>query len=147
MKILHIGDTAGVPVALRGIDRKRGNKSDVIRTTPHPFNYKTDFYLQIDGKNAHSIKNVAKLFLKCLKYDRIHSHKRPIQCGLDLLILKYVFKKQIYIHYHGSEIRFKSQPKIHKMVADKTFASTPDLLEYVPGGMAAKSGFIKFNPI
>lgn len=133
MKILHIGDTAGVPVALRDIDRKRGDQSDVIRTVPHPFNYKTDFYLRIDGKNTHSIKNVAKLFFKCLKYDRIHSHKRPIQCGLDLLILRYVFKKQIYVHYHGSEIRYKSQPKIHKIVADKTFVSTPDLLEFVPG--------------
>lgn len=132
MKILHIGDTAGVPTALRDIDRVRGNKSDVIRTMPHPFNYNTDFYLQIDGKNTHSIKNVIKLFFKCLRYDRIHSHKRPVQCGLDLFILKCVFRKQIYIHYHGSDIRFKEQPKIHKMVADKTFVSTPDLLKYVP---------------
>lgn len=132
MRILHVGDTAGVPTALRDIDRKRGFKSDVIRTMPHPFNYNTDFYLQIDGKNIHSITNVIKLFSRCLKYDRIHSHKRPVQCGLDLLVLKYLFNKQIYIHYHGSEIRYKKQPKIHKLVADKTFVSTPDLLKYVP---------------
>lgn len=132
MRILHVGDTAGVPTALRDIDRKRGFKSDVIRTMPHPFNYNTDFYLQIDGKNIHSITNVIKLFSRCLKYDRIHSHKRPVQCGLDLLVLKYLFNKQIYIHYHGSEIRYKKQPKIHKLVADKTYVSTPDLLRYVP---------------
>jgi hypothetical protein len=132
MKILHIGNTGGVSTTLRNIDRARGNKSTVINTYQHPFKYDIDDFISITGKNIPSVLNCIKLYTKTLFYDRIHYHTTPIVCGLDMLILKYLFRKEIYIHYHGTEIRDKKQPFVHKLVADRTFVATPDLLKDVP---------------
>lgn len=41
--------------------------------------------------------------------------------------------KQIVIHYHGTDIRGKKQPLIHKLVASETYVSTQDLMQWVPG--------------
>jgi len=132
MKILHIGNTGGVSTTLRNRDRSRGDASMVIITYKHPFKYDIDEFISITGKNLSSLLNCVKLYSKAIYYDRIHYHTTPVVSGLDMLVLKYLLRKKIYIHYHGTEIRGKKQPFIHKLIADRTFVSTPDLLKDVP---------------
>ena len=49
MKILHVGDTAGVPVVLREIDRKNGDVSDIVVTYGNKLNYPVDFKFLLQG--------------------------------------------------------------------------------------------------
>lgn len=130
MKILHIGDIAGAPTSFRDAERRNGHKSDVVRTYPHPFDYPVDYKLRINGKNLQSVKDMCKLLKLCLKYDRLHFHKKPTKTGFELVLMK-LLGKQIVIHYHGSDIRGKKQPLLHKIVASETYVSTMDLLEWV----------------
>jgi disulfide oxidoreductase YuzD len=131
MKILHVGDTAGMPVVLRGIDRKNGDESAIVVTCGNKLNYQVDFKFLLQGKNTGSIKNMLKYLCLGLKYNRVHFHKKTIFNGLDLLLYK-LLGKEIVIHYHGSDIRNKQLPWYNNF-ADIIYVSTPDLLEFVPG--------------
>lgn len=130
MKILHVGDTAGVPVVLREIDRRNGDTSDIVITHGNKLNYPVDFKFLLQGKNMGSIKNMLKYMWLGMKYDRIHFHKKTIFNGLDIALFKF-FGKEIVMHYHGSDIRNKQLPWYNKL-ADVLYVSTPDLLKFVP---------------
>jgi hypothetical protein len=130
MKILHVGDTAGVPVVLRDIDRKNGDVSDIVMTYQNKLNYPVDFKFLLQGKNIGSVKNMLNYLWLGMKYDRIHFHKKTIFNGLDMLLFK-LLGKEIVIHYHGSDIREKQLPWYNNS-ADIIYVSTPDLLKYVP---------------
>jgi len=130
MKVLHVGDTAGVPVVLREIDRRNCDKSDIVITCGNKLNYPVDFKFLLQGKNFGSVKNMFKYLWLCPKYDRIHFHKKTIFNGLDIALFK-LLGKEIVIHYHGSDARGKQLPWYNGL-ADIIYVSTPDLLKYVP---------------
>lgn len=131
IKKLHVGTIAGVPTAFRNYERKNDIKSDVVDVTNHPFKYEYDFSFPVCKKDILSIINILKLIILCTKYDIIHYHKRvmPSFYNLDILIMKYIFKKRIIMHYHGSELRDGIEKPV--MYSDKIFVSTPDLLKFV----------------
>ncbi|NKQ38611.1 MAG: glycosyltransferase [Methanosarcinales archaeon] len=137
MKILHAPEIiAGQSTLISRAQRDLGLKSDVLVFNEHPFNYKYDICLNI-SKKSPIIKIISSLginFVKCLfKYDVFHFHFRNslLPYNIDLPILKLLGKK-IIMHYHGSDIRGKSEGVMVKKFADIVFVSTPDLLKYVP---------------
>lgn len=129
MKINHIGVIAGVPSALSDIDKQRGHESRVIQTYPHPFKFNRDEFFLIDGFNVHSAVNSCRYLCECTKADRIHIHEKAPLKGIEILIFK-LLGKEVIFHYHGTDIRGKKQPFLHKF-ADKKYVSTPDLLKSV----------------
>ncbi|MFA6887467.1 MAG: glycosyltransferase [Fermentimonas sp.] len=132
MKILHVGNTAGVATALRDNERESGHISNIVINRTNPFNYPVDYSLPMSGKNIHSLKNLFKYLKLCYKVDRVHYHKPPVQSCADMALLK-LLGKEIVIHYHGTDIRGKGQPWKHKILTNKVFVSTPDLLQWAPG--------------
>ncbi len=131
MKILHVGNTAGVATALRDSERELGHISNTVINRTNPFNYPIDYNIPLTGKNLTSFQNLFKYLKLCCKADRIHYHKPPVQSCADMVLLK-LLGKEVVIHYHGTDIRGKGQPWQHKILADKVFVSTPDLLQWVP---------------
>lgn len=136
-KILHIGDIAGGPISLRDFERKKGLKADVVQTSPHNLDYGADYSILITGFNLTSMINCIKLFHLATKYDILFYHKKPLDKfkSFEMLLFKYIMRKKIIIQYHGSDIRGKKQPLLHKIVSDDFLVSTPDLLKYVPKAM------------
>jgi glycosyltransferase involved in cell wall biosynthesis len=136
MKILHIGDVAGVPQKIAQTQRELGYKSDVLSYTKHPFGYKTDFCYPIRSKFPYDyIKRFTIFFNFYSKYDVYHFHGATLlPKGIDSILWK-ISKKKIIIHHHGSEIRFKGEKYIYSKFADKILVSTPDLLEWSPNGI------------
>lgn len=132
MKILHVGIIAGVPASLSRIDKSLGNESTVLCTYYNPFKYHCDKTILLDSQNFIP-GNVTKYIAVCMQADRIHIHGRAPLHGMEIPVFVSAGKEVIY-HYHGSEIRGKKQPAIHKL-AHKFFVSTPDLLEFVPGAV------------
>lgn len=127
MKTLHVGNVAGTATQLKK------SKDRILMNNTNPFNYPCDYNYQIGGNNKlSSILSFAKTLYRELQSDKIHSHARSIPCCIDLIVSK-VVGKEIIIHYHGSDIRNKKQPFIHRLISNTFYVSTPDLLKHVPG--------------
>ncbi|MCZ7355866.1 MAG: glycosyltransferase family 4 protein [Candidatus Methanoperedens sp.] len=133
MKILHIGDVAGIPLILAKAQRKLGYKSDVLSYQRHPFDYGVDYCFPLNS--GFPINHIEKMiiFSKFLsKYDVYHFHGGTLlPKGIDSVLWKYL-KKKLVIHHHGSDIRYTGEKLIYSKFADKIFVSTPDLLEWSP---------------
>lgn len=132
MKILHIGDIAGVPTMLRSIDRNNSKKSEVVKTIPHNHNYDFDYFVPIHDKSLKSILNCGRLVFLQLKYDELHYHKHHIPFAVDVFLMK-LLGKRVIVHYHGTDIRGNKVPLFHNL-ADRIYVSTLDLLKYAPKG-------------
>lgn len=143
MNILHIGNIAGVPQELSRAQRKLGFKSNVLSFERHPFGYKVDLYyptklpsplrsLKYVGTTLRCFEKMFNLFRILDEYDIFHFHFSSIlPFGIDVPIWK-ILKKKVIIHHHGSDIRYKGEPKMYSKFSDKIFVSTPDLLEWSP---------------
>jgi glycosyltransferase involved in cell wall biosynthesis len=136
MKILHIGDVAGVPQKIAQAQRELGYKSDVLSYKMHPFGYQTDFCYPVTSKFPYDYIKRFTIFLKFIKkYDIYHFHGVTLlPKGIDSILWKMI-KKKLIIHHHGSELRFKGENYIYSKFADKILVSTPDLLEWSPDGI------------
>lgn len=136
MKILHIGDVAGVPQNIAQVQRELGYESDVLSYKKHPFGYKTDFYYPIKSKFPYHYVKRFFIFLKLFNnYDVYHFHGGTLlPKGIDSILWK-VLKKKLIVHHHGSELRFKGEKYIYSKFADRILVSTPDLLEWSPNGI------------
>jgi len=143
MNILHIGDVAGVSQEISRAQRNLGYKSDVLSFQKHPFGYITDFSYPIESRFPINRIKMMKIFSRFInKYDVYHFHGGTLlPRGIDSMFWKLLGKKLI-IHHHGSEIRYKKEPKAYLLFADKIIVSTPDLLEW----SSSKSIWIP-NPI
>ena len=128
MRILHIGNTAGVAsVIAKFMDRIFDTKSLVVMREVFD-KYGLTTYGEVWNCGA-------KVFaLKCLwlarKFDIVHVH------DFDKLVpwLKCLYRnKPAILHYHGTRIRkrWKEREKFWSK-ADVVFVSTPDLLEDAP---------------
>ena len=130
MKILHIGDRAGVAFNLAKLTNQKGHYAKVVFRKEHDSlgiwkNYKEN----IESFNGR----VSAFLLYALKiaknFDIIHTH-------IDIIvpILKIRFpKKKIICHYHGTDLRKANIKKIKfvSMFSDKIAISTTDLINYV----------------
>jgi glycosyltransferase involved in cell wall biosynthesis len=132
IRILHIGDIAGVPQNLRDGQRIFGYKSDVLSFSENRFKYGVDISFSSHDKISRKINILYNIIKLSFQYNTLHFHASSLHpTGLDLVIWK-VLGKKVIMHYHGSEIRNKKQPFFQKYFADKHFVSTPDLLAFVP---------------
>lgn len=133
MKVLHLGNTAGVGGYLAEFMAEYHEiKSLVLIPRYNLFRLSTEFVKNLDCKYKEFF---VRCWLKGLFFDIIHIH------GEDktLKILKQIFpykNKKIIIHYHGSDIRGRWKEKRDRwQYADKIIVSTPDLLEGSPEGV------------
>ncbi|NPE28863.1 glycosyltransferase family 4 protein [Methanococcoides sp. SA1] len=132
MKILHIGDIAGVPQELAKAQRKLGHKSDVLSFTKHPFCYDLDYCYMLNARFPMNYIKMIGLVRLINKYDILHFHGHSLKSsGIDIILWK-ILRKKIIIHHHGSELRYKGEKYIYSKFADKILVSTPDLLEWSP---------------
>ena len=136
MKILHIGDVAGVPQKIATAQRELGYESDVLSYQKHPFGYETNFCYPINSKFPYSCIKKLVIFSKFVsRYDVYHFHGGTLlPKGIDSILWK-IFGKKLIIHHHGSELRFKGEEYIYSKFADNILVSTPDLLEWTPDGI------------
>lgn len=128
MKILHVGDICGLPQLISEEQRRRGLVSQSI-------SYPPDYSLK--GR----LNKFKDLFKIIKNFDIIHFHySTGLPFGLDLPFWRHLDKK-IIMHYHG-RIRTRGLPLMHKIFVDKSYVSTPDLLDY-----ASKDAVYIPNPI
>lgn len=133
MRVLHIGNIAGVPQELSKAQRKLGLESDVISFQPHAFEYEVDMYrptkLPFPLKYA---ERLGSLYAIAENYDIFHFHwSSAVPFGIDLPIWKSLGKK-IVLHHHGDDIRQRGEAIFFTKFANHIFVSTPDLLEWSP---------------
>lgn len=136
MKILHIGNVAGVSTELSRAQRKIGHQSDVLVFSEHPFNYPIDILLTARAKFPFRAIEKMIIFPKSVDdYDILHFHGGAddaiLPKGSDFPLWR-ILGKQVFIHHHGSDIREKRENPFFNAFADKIFVSTPDLIRYSP---------------
>lgn len=128
MKILHIGNTAGVASTLaKYVNRQFEAICDVITLKSFdPFGVTVYGQLWDCPTWLFKVKSV----LKAHKYDIIHVHSLE---GIGKFIKKVYPYKKLVMHFHGSDIRGKWREKEHYWKkADAILVSTEDLLEDAP---------------
>lgn len=133
LKILHIGNVAGVASTLANEQKKMNHKVTVMAFNRHCLLFKSDHdnYV-LDNFPLNIMRNISLILKLFPRHDILHFHARSIlPFYLDLPLWK-LFGKIIIIHYHGSDIRNKKNSCIVNRYADNIFVSTPDLLEWVP---------------
>lgn len=135
MKILMLHDCAGVALNLRRYLKQRGFNVDL-----YYFAKESDPYIQAYDKcivRKEGNECAFFVFKKILAgYDIIHTYNtrfpnHPIP--YDYVLAK-IRRKKVVIHFHGSDLRLRSNHLVTKMLfTNKTLlVSTPDLLQYCP---------------
>jgi len=129
LKILHVGNTAGVASTLVKYQRRLGHVSSLIVRTKHPFGY--DYEVSCSNLSA---------MMRLVFADAIHYHSAPwIYRALggrirfpDYAVAKTLGKRIVW-HFHGHEVR---QPEVRHQRFPRLdcpmIVSTPDLLRYLP---------------
>jgi len=133
LKILHVGNIAGIATTLANEQKKMGHKATVMSFNKHCLFHKSDYDNYILDKIPFNIfKNIFLILKLFPKHDVLHFHARSIlPFFLDLPLWKFL-GKTIVVHYHGSDIRYKNNSLCVKKCANCVFVSTPDLLEWAP---------------
>jgi len=127
MRILHIGNTAGVAsVIAKFMDRMFDTKSLVVmRKVFDKYGLTTYGEAWDCGAKVFAFK----CFLLARKFDIVHVH------DFDKIVpwLKRFYSKPVVLHYHGTRIRRRwKERKRFWSKADVVFVSTQDLLEGAP---------------
>ena len=136
IKILHIGNVAGVSSELAKAQRKLGHTSDIITFALHPFGYPITFYQPVKAKFPFRAIEKMVLFTGRLDdYDVLHFHgganDAMLPKGMDFAIWR-LFGRKCIIHHHGHDIRYRNENPLFTALAKKILVSTPDLLRYSP---------------
>jgi glycosyltransferase involved in cell wall biosynthesis len=142
MRVLQIGDVAGIPFELRRIIKKNGQICKVLTFCDlHKFKYSIPDY-EYNLSFLRRFKN--KILLRFLKdfsktfflfrivknFDILHFHGgTTIKFGLDIVLWK-ILGKKVFLHYHGSDIRGKKFYNLFLFLSNRCFVSTPDLLKF-----------------
>lgn len=144
LRIVHVNNLAFVSSTTAEFQRRHGHSVHVITTW---FNKVTENNIQksLHG-DIHVSSTTSKYSYKSLELrlktivdiarlgDRIHVHGRSLlPFRLDLIYWKLCGKK-LYYHYHGSDLRGKKEQLIPRLVCNRRFVSTPDLLMYASKG-------------
>lgn len=132
IKILHLGNVAGVPQTLAKYQKSLGHKSDVIMRsnfTVFGADAIADKPIVISGRAR---KYALSILSRAWKYDIIHAHLFPFS---SRFIHPFYFWKSFVYHLHGTWIRGKwDLPEKRKYMkkADYLAVSTPELIEGSP---------------
>ncbi|MGQ4892669.1 MAG: glycosyltransferase [Candidatus Njordarchaeia archaeon] len=130
MKVLHIGNTAGVASIIAKWQKEKLNWKTMVITRRKfdPYNLTTYGYALPLDKFTYTLVSIILAF----HYDIIHIHDYDKLIGIlrKIPILK---NKIIVIHYHGTRIRGRWQErKKYWKQADIILVSTQDLLRGAP---------------
>lgn len=131
MKVLHIGNVAGVASSLvRGL-RDRGIKAQMIERKKHPYRFPSETV--VDSSVISFLFYVLKL---SQDYDIVHLHSLPYSLlfNIDILAFK-ALRSKLVVHLHGTELREchnKVSTKVALGICDQVLISTPDLFLYYP---------------
>ena len=132
MKILHIGNVAGVAQTLAKYQRKLGHKVDVI--IRDGFSFKAHEIADNIVIKGRARRFTLAVLARAWKYDLIHGHMFPFTSKWIHPLYKW---KPFVYHLHGTWIRGKWHlPEKQKYMerADKLLVSTPELLDGAPNG-------------
>lgn len=144
LRIVHVNNLAFVSSTTAEFQRRHGHSVHVITTW---FNKVTENNIQksLHG-DIHVSSTISKYSYKSLELrlktivdiarlgDKIHVHGWSLlPFRLDLIYWK-LCGKELFYHYHGSDLRGKKEQLIPKLVCYKRFVSTPDLLTYASKG-------------
>lgn len=132
MKILHIGDIAGVPQYLAMGQRELGHESRNMSFYRTGAGRSLDYYIDMGHEKLEAIVN-RFYFLKFInKFDIFHFHFRSlVPNGMDIPFWKFL-GKTVIIHYHGTDVRWLGESYFYRKCADYAFVCTPDLITWVP---------------
>lgn len=138
MRILHVGNVAGVATFLSRAQRKIGHKSDVVVFQRHPFKFEEDYIYATNPSFLKTLHYLNHVFTKWAhNYDVFHFHDGPVtmlRLCLDFPALKHIFRKKIVYHYHGTSLRLRGYREYYENFNKKLrkiYVSMPDLLEYI----------------
>jgi len=136
MRILHIGDFAGISTELSRAQRKLGHTSDTLTFVPSQYAYPTDFFLPVRARFPLRAIERMILFPSYMdNYDILHFHGGEddaiLPKGIDFALWR-LLGKRVVIHHHGHDIRYKKENPFFTALANGIFVSTPDLLKYSP---------------
>lgn len=129
MKILHIGDCAGVASQLAAGQRTLGHQADVLEVWRSPVGYPHDLEDYYEGI-PRGIWAMLRTARRCGTYDVVHVHGGISRKRLDLVLAK-LKGVPVVTHYHGSDLRMGYGGKL-RWLPDAEIVSTPDLLRYRP---------------
>jgi glycosyltransferase involved in cell wall biosynthesis len=141
MKVLHIGNTAGIAsIIAKNTDKLYGTKSLVIdRKANDVYGVTTYGELKDYGPTRFGVSAL----LLAWNFDVIHVH----YADKFLAYLKYYWRKGLIMHYHGDDIRGKwRQKEARWRVADHIFYSSLDC--FLPeDGQPPETASLLPNPV
>lgn len=129
MKVLHIGNVAGVASSLvRGL-RDRGIKAQMIERKRHPYRFPSETV--VDASVISFLFYILKL---SQDYDIVHLHSLPYSLLFNIDIFGFkALRSKLVVHLHGTELREchnKVSTKVALGICDQVLISTPDLFFY-----------------
>lgn len=137
LKVLHIGNTAGVSSKIQSSMRKLGHKCNIMMFYPDTLNYGCDYLypypkwirLNLPLYTALRINKVLKVQKE---FDVLHFNNFGGTTFQTEYPLWKLLKKGLILHYHGTDIRRVGREWPMARFADIRYVSTPDLLQYAP---------------
>ncbi|HEY3421266.1 MAG TPA: hypothetical protein VGK23_12015 [Methanomassiliicoccales archaeon] len=113
----------------------------MLETHRNPYNFPHDMELYYGGAGIfHDIATMRKVSRVCRDFDLVHVHGGLNRKRFDVLAMRFVHRKPIVVHYHGSETRM-GYGMAYRSIARAKIVSRPDLLRW-----HADASFIP-NPI
>ena len=140
MKILHIGNPAKVAMILSRTQRKQGDESDVLMVYPDKHSFGFDRQVLLTGMSRTSFLNTFEVARIAERYDIIHLHGGLTWNRLDALMIKYLKRKRIVLHYHGTDL-VSGKGRRYRHIASKRLVARPDLLKLMSGTVYVPNPF------
>ncbi len=144
MKILHIGNTAGIAAILADAQNRLGHEAKVLEISPSYLNYAYDY---LHNYHTNGIARVA-MMLKTVKlareFDIVHAHGGLGFLSLDRISIKRILKKPLILHYHGTETRSDKGMRYQSLASAK-IVSTPDLLKWHSNAVFIPNPCMRFD--
>lgn len=156
MRVLHLGNTAGVGLELVRFLAQKGISANLISFyDEHVHAYFKDHAINLHVSATSSILRkigiLPYIFSKSTDYDILHFHSKFGQIGFIPKIFQH---KDFVLHFHGSDIRdwhsynviYKSLLSMSTRYAKKIIVSTPDLLSCL-GAFLLKKGHLHLKAL
>lgn len=137
LKVLHIGNTAGVSSKIQSSMRALGYKCNIMMFYPDVLNYGCDYLYPYSkwirlNLPLYTALRINKLLKVQKDFDIFHFNNfGGITFQTEYPIWKFL-KKGLVLHYHGTDIRRIGREWPMARFADIKYVSTPDLLQYAP---------------
>ncbi len=136
MRILHIGNTAGVAWKIAQAQNNLGHDAKVMDVYKTRMNYDHDYECYALFPNHFFISmlfphNIFKKLSIAKNFDVLHFHSGLTLLQIDALISHYFYNKPIVVHYQGSETRL-GYGMYHQRIIFKKIVGGPDLLKWHP---------------